>query len=66
VQRVLGLEAAWISDESTLWDFHTELSNDLFYAKIREIYDVDVSDVGSAKLWTTFERIQNNCVAGQG
>lgn len=51
IQRFLGLEAAWVSDESSLWDFHTEPTNDSFYAKIREEYGVDVSDVESAKLW---------------
>jgi hypothetical protein len=42
------------------------LSNDLFYAKIQEIYGVDVSDVESAKLWTIFERIENSRAADQG
>ena len=60
IQRVLGLEWAWISDESSLWDFHTEQTNDQLYAKIREVYDVDVSDIGSAKLWAILERIEEN------
>jgi hypothetical protein len=60
IQRVLGLEWAWISDESSLLDFHTEETSDLFYAKIREIYGVDVSDIESAKLWAIFERIENS------
>jgi hypothetical protein len=60
VQTVLGFESAWISDESTLWDFHTEPTNDSFYAKIREVYGVDVSDVESAKLWAIFERIEHS------
>lgn len=58
--QVLGLEWAWISDESSLWDFHTEQTNDLFYAKIREVYGVDVSDIESAKLWPIFERIEKS------
>lgn len=59
IQRVLGLEWAWISDESSLWDFHTGQTNDLLYAKIREVYGVDVSDIESAMLWAIFERIEN-------
>ncbi len=31
IQRIFGLEWAWISDESSLWDFHTEQTNDLLY-----------------------------------
>jgi hypothetical protein len=42
IHRVFGLEWACISDESSLWDFHTEQTNDLLYAKIREVYGVDV------------------------
>jgi hypothetical protein len=63
IQRVLGLEWAWISDESSLWDFHTEPTNDLLCAKIREIYGVDVSDLESAELWAIFERIGKNSIA---
>ncbi len=60
IQRVLGLEWAWISDESSLWDFHTEQTNDQLYAKIREVYGVDVSYIESAKLWAIFERIEES------
>jgi hypothetical protein len=56
-EKVLGLDWAWISDESSLWDFHTEPTNELLLAKIREVYGVDVSDVESARLWEIFERI---------
>jgi hypothetical protein len=56
-RRVLGLERAWISDESSLWDFHTETTNDAMFAKIKEIYGVDVSDVSSGRLYEIFERI---------
>lgn len=59
IQKVLGLEWAWISDESSLWDFHTDQTNDLLYAKIREVYGVDVSDIESARLWAIFERIKH-------
>ncbi len=58
IQQIVGLDWAWISDESSLWDFHTEHTNDLLYAKILEVYGVDVSDVESGRLWVIFERIE--------
>jgi len=56
-RRVLELDWAWISDESTLSDFHGEQSNDALCDKIKEIYGVDVSDIGSAKLSEILDRI---------
>jgi hypothetical protein len=63
IQKVLGLEWAWISDESSLWDFHTEQTNDRLVAKILEVYGVDVSDIESARLWEILERIRHSNVA---
>ncbi len=57
IQKVLGLEAAWISDESSLWDFHADETNDPMYSRVKEIYGVDVTDVQSAKLCDILERI---------
>jgi hypothetical protein len=57
VRRVLGLDWAWISDESSLWDFHTEGTNDALYAKIKDVYGVDVSDVESGRLSEILDRI---------
>ncbi len=65
IMRIFGLEWAWISDESSLWDFHTEQTNDLLYAKIREVYGIDVSDIESARLWAIFERIEASRASGQ-
>jgi hypothetical protein len=65
IQRILGLEWAWISDESSLWDFHIEQTNESLYTKIREVYDVDVSDIESAKLWAIFERIESSKTSQQ-
>jgi hypothetical protein len=56
-QRVLELQWAWLSDESSLWDFHPNETNDALLAKIREVYGVDVSDIASARLWEIFDRI---------
>jgi hypothetical protein len=52
-----ALEEAWISDKSSLWDFHFEETNEELLAKIREVYGVDVSDIESARLSEIFERI---------
>jgi hypothetical protein len=57
IRRVLELKWAWISDESSLWDFHKDETNDALYAKIDEVYGVDVSDIKSAKLSEILERI---------
>jgi hypothetical protein len=57
IRRVLDLDWAWISDESSLWDFHTNETNDLLQAKIMEVYGVDVSDIESAKLSAILDRI---------
>jgi hypothetical protein len=57
VHRVLGFEWAFISDESSLWDFHDDETNDALIAKIREVYGVDVSDIESANVWEILDRI---------
>jgi hypothetical protein len=57
IERVLNLEWAWISDDSSLADFHTEQDNRAFVSKIREIYGVDISDIESAKLPEILNRI---------
>jgi hypothetical protein len=63
IQKVLVLDWAWVSDESSLWDFHPEQTNDLLIAKIREVYGVDVSDIESARLWEILERIKHSKAA---
>ncbi len=37
IRRVLGLDWAFVSDESSLWDFHTGETNEALVAKIREL-----------------------------
>jgi hypothetical protein len=56
-QRVLDLEWVWISDSSSLWDFHTDATNDRLVEKIRSVYRTDVSDVTSGNLADIFDRI---------
>jgi hypothetical protein len=50
VQRVLNLDWALVSDESSLWDFHHAETNEALIVKIKQVYGVDVSDIESAKL----------------
>jgi hypothetical protein len=57
IRRVLALECAWISDESSLWDFHHDETNDILLAKVMEVYGLDVSDIESARLSEILERI---------
>ncbi|HUO32350.1 MAG TPA: hypothetical protein VMU80_24250 [Bryobacteraceae bacterium] len=57
MQRVLGLDWAFVSGQFSLWDFHTDDTNDVLNAKIREVYGVDVSDVESGNLAEILERI---------
>ncbi|MBB5346115.1 hypothetical protein [Tunturibacter empetritectus] len=59
IHKVLNLQWAWISDFSTLWDFHTENDNDAMYLRIGEIYGVDVSSVPNARLMDIFAEIMN-------
>jgi len=60
IKRVLGLPWAFVSDQSSLWDFHTSESNSELNARIQEIYGVDVSDVESGNLATILERIASS------
>ena len=57
--RILDMDRndCLITDESSLWDFHSEESNGAFYSKILEAYGIDVSDVGRANLAKIFQRI---------
>ena len=57
VHRVLGLEWAVITDESSLWDFHSEESNEPYIAKVRDIYGVDVSNVPGANVAMIMEKL---------
>lgn len=57
--RVLGLEWAWLTDESSLWHFHSNEDNSEMYLKIGEVYGVDVSNVADANLMGIFTEIMN-------
>lgn len=60
-ERILDMDRndCLITDESSLWDFHTEGSNDPFYSKILEAYGIDVSDVTKGNLAKIFQRIMD-------
>ena len=45
INRILEIPWAFISDESSLWDFHTDLTNDDLVRKIQALYRVDVSGI---------------------
>jgi hypothetical protein len=60
ITRILGVEWAWISDESSLGDFHDNESNDAFVQKIRDTYGVDVSDIPTGNLADILDRIGRN------
>lgn len=57
IHRVLGVDWAWISDGTSLWDFHHAENNDALIARIKEVYGVEVSDIESAKLSEILDRI---------
>ena len=59
-EKVLGMNyyECFISDESSLWDFHGEETNEEYYRKIADVYGVDVSDIESGNLVQIFERIR--------
>jgi hypothetical protein len=63
VKRVLDIDWAWISDESSLWDFHENETNESISDKIRLIYGVDVSDISSGNLADIFDKIQEHRAA---
>jgi hypothetical protein len=62
IRSVLNLDWAFVSDESSLWDFHGSDDNRDLVAKINEVYGVDVSDIESAKLWQILDRIATSGV----
>jgi len=57
IHRVLNLDWAWISDESSLWDFHHDETNNILIPRIKEVDGIYVSDIQSAKVSEILERI---------
>jgi hypothetical protein len=62
VDRVLGFQWAFVSDESSLSDFHGGDDNGQLVARIKEVYGVDVSDVGNvAEILERIAAAQSRC-----
>ncbi len=57
VRDVLGVEDAWLSDQSCLWHFTLGGSLDEYYAKIMLLYGVDVRDVPDGNIAMILDRI---------
>lgn len=57
IERVLGLEWAWVSDLSGLGEFSIGHSPNIYIDRIREIYRVDCSDLTDAPLVDILDRI---------
>jgi hypothetical protein len=57
INEVLAHEWAFLSDESSLWDFHEEADNTALLRKIGVVYGVDVSHISSANIAEIFEEI---------
>jgi hypothetical protein len=57
IHRVLELPWAFISDETELWHFHTNDSNDKYVSRISEIYGIDCSDLADAPIADILDRI---------
>jgi hypothetical protein len=49
----------FLSDESSLWDFHEETDNTALIRKIGVVYGVDVSHISSANIVEILEEITN-------
>lgn len=56
-RHILDVDWAWISDKSSLWDFHGDETNEELVGKIRSFYGVDVSDIANGNLADIFDRI---------
>jgi hypothetical protein len=64
--RVMGFEpeSYLITDESSLWDFHTEGTNEPYLRKIMLFYGIDVSDIDPPTIAAIAQRIyeSRNCM----
>jgi len=59
LERILDLnyDECFISDGSSLWEFHAEENNDAINDKVLITYGVDISDIESANLADIFARL---------
>jgi len=66
VRRVIGMDPGdcFVSDESTLWNFHDREDNAEYHKKIAEFYGVDVSDIEPPTLVEIARRIREHGLTG--
>ena len=57
--RIVGVsyDECFVSDQSSLWDFHEDESNDVLCKRVLEVYGIDISDLESAVLADILDRI---------
>jgi hypothetical protein len=62
LRRVVGVDPheCLITDESSLWDFHDQESNEPYLQRIRELYDIDASDMDPPTLANLSRRIREH------
>lgn len=60
VRHILDVEWAFLSDESSLWDFSQDETLAELYGRIANRYGVDVSDIEGANLVAIFDRISRS------
>ena len=58
VRDVLGLPWALITDESSLFDFHTDWNSRELGRKISEVFGVDISEISDGNIVSILEHIQ--------
>jgi len=57
IRDILELPWAFLSDQSTLWEIHSQEDNEPLYAKITAKYGVDASDVADANIAAILAKI---------
>ena len=60
----MAYEDCIITDESSLWDFHGDETNDEYHRRILDHFGIDVSDITSGNLVEIFKRIDGKRSAG--
>jgi hypothetical protein len=60
----MAYEDCIITDESSLWDFHGEETNDEYHRRVLEHYAVEISDIQSGNLVEIFKRIDAKVSSG--
>jgi hypothetical protein len=61
IQRIFGIGACLVTDESSLWDFQSEAdgeTKDEIIERIREAYGVNVADIEHGNLVAVLNRIR--------